>query len=948
MIEIKRHNGPVLVSLQDYPEGALVHYELMSEHYVKLSFTLSEPIYLKVGDYIECEFGKFSLLQPYRPTYNVETDAFDYEVQLDAYYMQFKNKLCKYLPYSTSSEASFKLTANVSTHLSVVLSNINALCERDSFYLYNGKQYTFSIINLPADKAEAYKYIDYNQFDIISAFNKIAETFECEWWIDANVIYFGKCEIGEPVDFELGANVESMSSSESSSEYATRLIAFGSEKNLPANYRESESADITKDGVVQRRLMLPISLCPNGYVEDTGISEQEAVEAIYVNEDIYPRTQCKVSEVLTYTSQVENEDGTTSEWTFYRLKDGSGFVFSTDMILENETLHMQFTSGKLNGMDFECQYNDTEKYYEVVVNEDYGRKLPDTILKPEVDDTFVLYNWDATKIEGTGIIEAAEKELYDNALLKLAEMKKDPNTYDCTMYSDWYSKYIETSSSLSYSIGQKVNLINLGYFANGRESRIIGFEIKLDIPYDNPKYIVGEAAAYSKTREMQSKLDSLTYNGISYISKGTGTGGSSVYVIGSSDSTVPSDYNVYSAKRSDAQYLRKDKEDTARGVVTFLRQSQFNEGMQIGDTFVPGLVGLGGRFDSRGYGELRGLRLWEWLEVPELRMNRVTVNIGLGIRSVGGGIIESVSIDTTTDSEGVEVEGTTGSVHLKLEDGEYGAIEEGDLCMGLWHDLGGGNSTENTDNHKGSFTMRGFKTVYFRISEIPAKDENGKDNTDQHYFKYVLRPSSDGGNRVHPFAMMHFAQRGNIEDTERQAFVFETTKYELKLANVCTWEFQDSYTYSISGILDGFTMQQVGSDGNTYTKHFEGYGNVFGHAYIYGTIDQFERVAITMQIDTQGMRDLAYGESVLLTCKLFKGYVDVTERATRWEILRDSCDEAEDAAWKVKDKVKAFNGSMTISFSKEDNDLSLSQPVTVFTIKAYQQEEEIAETILSI
>ena len=85
-----------------------------------------------------------------------------------------------------------------------------------------------------------------------------------------------------------------------------------------------------------------------------------------------------------------------------------------------------------------------------------------------------------------------------------------------------------------------------------------------------------------------------------------------------------------------------------------------------------------------------------------------------------------------------------------------------------------------------------------------------------------------------------------------------------------------------------------------------------------------------------------------MTSKLFKGYVDVTERATRWEISRDSGDEAEDAAWKVKDKVKAFNGSMTISFSKEDNDLSLSQPVTVFTIKAYQQEEEIAETILSI
>lgn len=948
MIEIKRHNGPVLVSLQDYPEGALVHYELMSEHYVKLSFTLSEPIYLKVGDYIECEFGKFSLLQPYRPTYNVETDAFDYNVQLDAYYMQFSNKLCKYLPYTTSSEASFKLTANLETHLSVVLSNINALCDRDDFYLYNGKKYTFMLFGIDSEKAGSYKYIEYNDFDIIAALNKIAETFGCEWWIDGNVIFFGKCQNGEEVNFELGTNVESMSSSESSNEYATRLIAFGSEKNLPADYRSSESADITKDGVVQRRLMLPISLCPKGYVEDEGISEQEAVEAIFVNEDIYPRTKCEVSEVIEYTSSVENEDGTISEWTFYRLKDGSGFSFSSDMILENQNLHIQFASGKLNGMDFECQYNDTEKYYEVVVNEDYGRKLPDSILKPEAGDQFVLYNWDATKIAETGIIEAAEKELYDSAIAKLEEMKKDPNTYDCTMYSDWYSEYIDTSSSLAYSIGQRVKLINLGYFQNGRSSRIIGYEIKLDIPYDSPKYIVGESSAYSKTREMQSKLDSLTYNGISYSSKGTGTGSSSVYIIGSSDSTVPSDYNVYSAKRSDTQFLRKDKEDTARGAVTFLRQSQFNDGMQIGDTFVPGLIGAGGRFDKNGYGELRGLRLWEWLEVPELRLNKVTVNIGLAIRSVGGGIIESVSVDTTTDSEGVEVEETTGSAHLKLEDGEYGAIAVGDLCMGLWHDMSGGNATEDVDNHKGSFAMRGFKTVYFRISEIPSKDENGKDNTDQHYFKYVLRPSSDGGNRVHPFAMMHFAQRGNLTDTGRQAFVFETTTYELKLANVCTWEFQDSNTYSISGILDGFTMQQVGSDGNTYTKHFSGYGNVFGNAYIYGTIDQFERVAIKMEIDTQGMRDLAFGESVLMTCKLFKGYVDVTERATRWEISRDSGDEAEDAAWKVKDKVKAFNGSMTISFSKEDNDLSLSQPVTVFTIKAYQQEEEIAETILSI
>lgn len=809
MIEIKKHNGPVLVSLQDYPEGALVHYELMSEHYVKLSFTLSEPIYLKIGDYLECEFGRFSLLSPYRPKYNVETDAFDYEVQLDAYYMQFKNKLCKYLPYSTSSEASFKLTANVSTHLSVVLSNINALCERDTFYLYNGKKYSFTIMNLPADKAEAYKYIYYNQFDIISALNKIAETFECEWWIDANVIYFGKCEIGESVNFELGANVESMSSSESSSEYATRLIAFGSEKNLPSNYRESVSADITKDGVVQRRLMLPVSLCPNGYVEDTGISEQEAVEAIYVNEDIYPRTQCKVSEVLTYTSQVENEDGTTSEWTFYRLKDGSGFVFSTDMILENETLHIQFTSGKLNGMDFECQYNDTEKYYEVVVNEDYGRKLPDTILKPEIDDTFVLYNWDATKIEDTGIIEAAEKELYDNALLKLDEMKKDPNTYDCTMYSDWYSKFIETSSSLSYSIGQKVNLINLGYFANCRESRIIGFEIKLDIPYDTPKYIVGESAAYSKTREMQSKLDSLTYNGISYISKGTGTGGSSVYVIGSSDSTVPSDYNVYSAKRSDAQYLRKDKDDTAAGFITFLRGLASKEvltaedGIRFGQ-YMNGLLGSGAYIDNRGRAEFESIFTRSFISTPELRYNRIAVTEGEQWCTNGYGIIESVDTEAKT-------------ITLHLEENDYASVAKGDLCRGIYNNFGTSEEYQNTttlDADDCGFPIKaGFFTSYFLVKEI-LEQSKGKCS-----FRYELRNDST----PHPCAQMKFAQYGNVEDEARQASAYMSSTghfYFQSLEKVSTWNINPENVTIRFGWVDGFPVKLTGGSYQT----LKGYG----------------------------------------------------------------------------------------------------------------------------
>ena len=58
---------------------------------------------------------------------------------------------------------------------------------------------------------------------------------------------------------------------------------------------------------------------------------------------------------------------------------------------------------------------------------------------------------------------------------------------------------------------------------------------------------------------------------------------------------------------------------------------------------------------------MRGLRLWEWLEVPEFRYNRVEVYLGIKWRVPGAGIIESVEIDT--DEEGNLLD--TGIVHLK-------------------------------------------------------------------------------------------------------------------------------------------------------------------------------------------------------------------------------------------------------------------------------------------
>ena len=925
-VTIQRTNAQGITStvyVTQLNAGSVVHRELMGEHYVQLSFETDEPVYFKVGDFCVLQgFGRFELVDPYSPTFNARTGGYTYELRLDAYYWKWKNKKCKYVPTSAATETSFSLTAAISVHIQVALRCINALGDTQTSYKYNGTtDYVYALTNYDADDVNAAKLITYDSLNLIDALTTIAETFECEWWVTDNCIHFGRCETNAAaVAFMFGSNVAAMSSAQSKQDYATRIYAFGSDRNLPTNYRQDTSADITVNGVIQKRLMLPLlneqgqPLCPHGYVQAANVeNEEQAIEKVIVFDDIYPRVECVVDAVTTYTKPIYDEDGhdTGEVQTFYRVTDSSGFNFNTGLILEGQTLHIQFTSGRMNGMDFECQYSDENHYYEIVANEDYGRLLPDSLICPAHGDKFVLYGWDATQMASTGIIEDAELELYERTTKWLQKTQIDPNTYTCTLFSEWVA---QNEITRTYELGRKVNLTNAGYFASGRASRIIGFELKLDYAYDSPQYIVGESAEYSRLQDVEQKVEQLTVNGISYIGGNNGSG-SSVYVIAVGDPTPASDSNVFSARRELAQFLRKDIADTARGRITFDVQSQHNGGIQLGQAFVPGMVGVGGKLDGNGHGEMRSLTLWEWLEVPELRYNRVSIYTGIRWDTFGGGIIETI----TPDASGAE----TGSGTLKLDDGEIGAIAVGDLCMGIWHDLSG-NASADSDDNIGNFTFAGFKTVYFQITGVSgAHNQN---------FTYLLRSSLDGGNGFHPFVGMHFAGRGNISNTARQAFTYTTTRYSLSLVNVNTWEFQPANYYEIHGNLEGFSMPAINSSGQPYTKVFHGYGQVFGNAYIFGQIDQFERIAFRCFIEQSLGGSLAPGETEDVAVSILNGYgEDVTAQFTHYSVTRNSGDTASDAVWNAQHT--SVNNPFQISF----NDLGIDgihKLVTVFTVIA--------------
>lgn len=714
IVDIKNISGAILLSTTPN-EGCKRKLTLQKEDYILLKFSLENPIYFKLGTYVECDFGLFEVCDLQSPTFNTDNAGYDYELRLDAHYWKWKNKIFKYTPETSGQEASWSLTAPLDVQASIVLRNLKALG-----YTYKGQDFDFSIDSTVENKS---LLMTYDNTNILDACFEMAKKWDCECWVTDNIIHFGKCEFGDYVNMEIAKNVGEMSRSESQSTYATRIYAFGSTRNIPANYRPVDEA-VVVNGVVQKRLMLPEG---TPYIDAyPKMSTEEAIEQVVIFDEVYPRRVGTMSDITTkeYTETIENADGTTTEkkWDAYRFKD-TGITFSKDYILPGEELTIIFQSGKLNGMVFAVTFDPDgkdEQLWEIVRNEDYGRPLPDEVLIPEDGDTYVLSGWDSTKITELGLVSAAERELKEEAEKYIAKSKIDPNTYNCTMMSD--NAYSEDGMHNLYGIGQRVNLINKAYFENGRLSRVIGFEFNLDKPYDSPVYTVGETAAYSRIGELEDKVENLTLKGQVY----TGGSGSGVYVIRRNDSTPATDSNVFSALRSLSMFLRKDKPDFTNYLLRLLG------GLEVGEAIDSLTAGKGIIADNKGRIQADRMELRSSLTVLRLIINEIQAMAG-DFSFSDCGTIEKVELLD---------DGTYRLTMEKRTDTDWTTLEENDVLCSIVNSLLIGG----TD----------YYTSWFR-----PVSKNRNDNT----LTVVLYPDSEvpGGKNYPPVEGYNVTRKGNAK-----------------------------------------------------------------------------------------------------------------------------------------------------------------------------------------
>ena len=632
-IDIKSAGGTTLLSTS-INEGAKGYYSLMQHDYIVLPFKLRTPIDFKIGSYVDLRGvfddalgGKLAKMyyvtELQNPSYNTSTGAYEYQLRLNAYYWLWNNFIFKYTPESTAGEASWSLTAPLDVQLGVFLRNLSELG-----FTYNGVPYEYSIDSTVENKAVAMTYDNTRLLDALFLMGG-ENAWDCDVWVTENVIHFGRCEHGDAVKIEIGVEASDMTRNESRGTFATRIYAFGSTRNIPENYREASNPDLTVNGIVQKRLMLPAD---TPYIDAyPDMQPFEVVESVVVFDDIYPKRIGTLSDVKTVDRAIEDGEGNqTGTFKAYQYKD-TGLTFDEEYILEGQELRIVFQSGRLNGLDFGVTFNPNgtnpaEQLWEIVANEDYGRRLPDEVMKPENGDKYILYGFDI-KLVSDQYTPEAEQDLKERAQAYVNKTKVDDGTYTVPLRASYVR---EDMISRTYDVGQKVNLVNPFFFGTeGRISRVIGWEMCLDIPSDNPVYTIGESAQYSRLTEIEDKVDSLVFNGQTY--QGTG-GGSGVYVIRTNDSTPASDSNVFSALRSLATFLRKDKADSTRYLLKLLGGAEFG-------AFTQGLLGTGGAVtideDGNSHAEFDYLTIRKIATFIELLIQEA--------KSVGGMIVVSPS-----------------------------------------------------------------------------------------------------------------------------------------------------------------------------------------------------------------------------------------------------------------------------------------------------------------
>ena len=482
MINIKNIDGSLLYAAP-VTKDAVFHHELMSSEYIELVFNEVTVIDIPIGAYVEYNGSRYTVTNPVAP--DIIDGGYKYTIQFKADWMRWEGVTYFYInEFSQKNETSWSMTATPDLFLQMIVENISRA---------TGKTYTFSYDS----SLTATKDLQFNNTTVLEALSMVADAFETEWWIEGTVIHLSRCEHGDALALTYGQNI-GVPSVQRSSEYATRIYAFGSTRNITQDYQNCG----TTNALVEKRLTLPAGKYPNGYKDiKPNLSPEEIIEKTVIFDDIYPSSDFAISDVrvkvsvdsTTEVGKDENGNPIYASMPVYFFKI-AGITFSEDLIIEGLTLKVHFLTGHLQGREFELAYHKDTSEYEIIVNQDGAIKLPNETLLPQDNDVVVLFNIvmpDEYVTSAENRLEAALDDYIEKKLLS------DNNTYSFKSNPVTFAE-----NNTSVNVGRK---ITLNHGTGILQSRILSIEYPLEYP-SKVDISVGESIPQGKISSVETEV----------------------------------------------------------------------------------------------------------------------------------------------------------------------------------------------------------------------------------------------------------------------------------------------------------------------------------------------------------------------------------------------------------------------------------------------------------
>ena len=601
--------------------------EIQGDNVLTLSFTHNEHIALDVDDYCDFEGERYWLTEAYRPEQK-STLEWVYDIKLYGIESMIRNFLVL-KRVDGENDPVFTLTAPPREHVAMIVNCMN-----------DGMGHITDWKVGQVDGAENI-VIDYHGKYCDEALREIAEKVGAEWWVEGQTVNVCRCQHGEQIELGHDKGLTGIAPDKADNvKFYTRLFPVGSSRNI----------DPEKYGYT--RLQLPGG---EKYVEVNAdkygrVDHYEDVAFA----DIYPRRTGEVSSVRS--EEKAGEDG--KPFTIYYFRDNNLPFDPNDYEIGGLVKRVSFQEGsELGGLGdedngtyyFEVNFNSDTREFEIVTIWPYDddTQLPGGSLIPKAGDKYILWNIRMPD----EYYALAEEELLAAVNKYNEEHAIDVTVFKCPTDHVW----IEDNGADLF-VGRRVRLESVQFFPETgyRDSRITKITRKVNLP-SSMDIEIGDALSRTSMQKMSDNIsDARSY------AKSIRDSIALPDIIRTGDKTLPTDNNLFSARRSQREFISKNSPDRAKKKIIF------EEGIDFGP-FIAGASGAA--VDAAGNGEFESVTVRGAARFMELVYNRLNALEGNTSFADVGTVEEIAASD----------DGTLAAEMRRRWEGDFTAFQPGDV-----------------------------------------------------------------------------------------------------------------------------------------------------------------------------------------------------------------------------------------------------------------------------